>query len=113
MAALHVTSMFRSVALRNFWWMSILQLSSFLSILFVTSVVIAAPQKKQPNTCNHLQDVLQFKLLGTLGSHKSDDNGNTTKAIGLISKTTIILQVHLPFFVHFFAVTAWLQRDNA
>ena len=76
------------------------------------SVVIAAPQKKQPNTCNHLQDVLQFKLLGTLGSHKSDDNGNTTKAIGLISKTTI-LQVHLPFFVNFFAVKAWLQRDNA
>ena len=105
---LHVTSMFRSVALRNFWWMSILQLSSFLSILFVMSVVIAAPQKKQPNTCN----VLQFKLLRTLGSHKSDDNGNTTKAIGLISKTTI-LQVHLPFFVHFFAVKAWLQRDNA
>ena len=63
-------------------------------------------KKKQPNTCNHSQDVLQFKLLGTLGSHKSDDNGNTTKAIGLISKTTIILQVHLPFFVHFFAVTA-------
>ena len=76
------------------------------------SVVIAAPQKKQPNTCNHLQDVLQFKLLRTLGSHKSDDNGNTTKAIGLISKTTI-LQVHLPFFVHFFAVTARLQRENA
>ena len=92
--------------------MSILQLSSFLSILFVTSVVIAAPQKKQPNACNHSQDVLQFKLLGTLGSRNSEDNGNTTKAIGLISKTTI-LQVHLPFFVHFFAVTARLQRENA
>ena len=92
--------------------MSILQLSSFLSILFVTSVVIAAPQKKKPNTCNHSQDVLQFKLLGTLGSRNSEDNGNTTKAIGLISKTTI-LQVHLPFFVHFFAVTARLQRENA
>ena len=69
-------------------------------------------KKKQPNTCNHSQDVLQFKLLGTLGSHNSDDNANTTKAIGLISKTTI-LQVHLPFFVHFFAVTARLQRENA
>ena len=76
------------------------------------SVVIAAPQKKQPKTCNHLQDVLQFKLLGTLGSRNSEDNGNTTKAIGLISKTTI-LQVHLPFFVHFFALTARLQRENA
>ena len=50
MAALNVTSMFRSVALRNFWWTSILQLSSFLSILFVTSVVIAAPQKKNNQT---------------------------------------------------------------
>ena len=69
-------------------------------------------KKKQPNTCNHSQDVLQFKLLGTLGSRNSEDNGNTTKAIGLISKTTI-LQVHLPFFVHFFAVTARLQRENA
>ena len=69
-------------------------------------------KKKQPNTCNHSQDVLQFKLLGTLGSRNNEDNGNTTKAIGLISKTTI-LQVHLPFFVHFFAVTARLQRENA
>ena len=69
-------------------------------------------KKKQPNTCNHSQDVLQFKLLGTLGSRNSEDNGNTTKAIGLISKTTI-LQVHLPFFVHFFAITARLQRENA
>ena len=104
--------MFRSVALRNFWWTSILQLSSFLSILFVTSVVIAAPQKKNNQTLATIHKMFYNKLLGTLGSRNSEDNGNTTKAIGLISKTTI-LQVHLPFFVHFFAVTARLQRENA
>ena len=47
-------------------------------------------------------------LIGTLRSDDGDGNGNATKAIGLISKTTI-----LHFFVHFFVVTARLRRENA
>ena len=57
-----------------------------------------------------------FHCLGTpIGILRSDDgdvNGNAEKTIGLISKTTI-LRVHHAFFVHFFAVTARLRRENA
>ena len=42
------------------------------------------------------------ELLGTLTSDDGNGNGNSTKAIGLITKTTI-LHVHHAFF---FAVTA-------
>ena len=44
---------------------------------------------------NVQQSVLN-DLLGTLRSDDGDGNGNTTKAIGLISKTTI-LHVHHTF----------------
>ena len=44
---------------------------------------------------NVQQSVLN-DLLGTLRSDDNDGNGNTTKAIGLISKTTI-LHVHHTF----------------
>ena len=37
-----------------------------------------------------------FRALGTLRSDDGDGNGNTTKAIGIISKTTI-LHVHHAF----------------
>ena len=53
-------------------------------------------------------------IIGTLRSDDSDGNGNATKAIGLISKTTVIYFARASrFFVHFFAVTARLQRENA
>ena len=52
------------------------------------------------------------EILGTLRSDDGDGNGNVTRAIGLLTKTTT-LHVHLAFFVHFFAVTARLRRENA
>ena len=61
-------------------------------------------------------DVLNVIVIGTLRSDDGHGNGNDTKAIGLISKTTNfapILHVHRAFFVHFFAVTARLRRENA
>ena len=39
-----------------------------------------------------------------------DGNENVKKAIGLMSKTTI-LHVHHAFFVHFFAILAQLRRE--
>ena len=50
--------------------------------------------------------------LGSLSNDDADGNENGKKAIGLISKTTT-LHVHHAFFVHFFAVVARLQRENA
>ena len=47
--------------------------------------------------------------VGTLRSDDSDGNGDATKAIGL--KT--IQQRASRFFVHFFAVTERLRRENA
>ena len=48
--------------------------------------------------------------VGSLSNDDTDGNENGKKAIGLISKTT---SFHVHFFVHFFAVVAWLQRENA
>ena len=53
-----------------------------------------------------------YKTFGSLRSDDGDGNENVAKAIGLITKT-IILHAHLPFFLHFFAVTALLRRENA
>ena len=55
-------------------------------------------------TDKHQMNVLsaEEELLGTLTSDDGNGNGNSTKAIGLITKTTI-LHVHHAFF---FAVTA-------
>ena len=50
--------------------------------------------------------------MGTLRSDDGDVNENVYKAIGLISKTTIFTRAS-HFFVHFFAVTARLRRENA
>ena len=44
--------------------------------------------------------------------YDGDGNGNSTKAIGLITKTTNFARASR-FFVHFFAVTARLRRENA
>ena len=52
------------------------------------------------------------RTIGTLRSDDGDGNENGKKAIGLISKTTT-LHVHHAFFVHFLAVVARLQRENA
>ena len=52
-------------------------------------------QKGGIKQINVQQSVLN-DLLGTLRSDDGDGNGNTTKAIGLISKTTI-LHVHHTF----------------
>ena len=49
---------------------------------------------------------------GSLSNDDADGNENGKKAIGLISKTTT-LHVHHASFVHFFAVVARLQRENA
>ena len=46
-----------------------------------------------------------------LRSNEGDDNGNTTKAIGLIKKNNNCARAR--FFVHFFAITARLRRENA
>ena len=51
-------------------------------------------------------------ILRTLRSDDSDGNENVNKAIGLITKTTI-LHVHHAFFVHFLAVAAGLRLENA
>ena len=50
--------------------------------------------------------------VGSFSNDDGDSNENVKKAIGLLSKTTSF-HVHLFFFVHFFAVTARLQRENA
>ena len=51
--------------------------------------------------------------MGTLRSDDGDGNANEVvkKAIGLITKTTI-LYVHVAFFLHFLAVTARLPHEN-
>ena len=49
-------------------------------------------------------------VLGTLRSDDGDGNGNATKAIGLISKTTI-LHVHHAFL--YISLPLRLRRENA
>ena len=53
-------------------------------------------------------------ILGLKGlrSNEGDDNGNTTKAIGLIKKNNNFARASR-FFVHFFAITARLRCENA
>ena len=63
--------------------------------------------------CKNLySDVSKDSIIGSLSNDDADGNENGKKAIGLISKTTT-LHVHHAFFVHFFAVVARLQRENA
>ena len=50
--------------------------------------------------------------VGSFSNNDGDGNENVKKVIGLLSKTTS-LHVHHTFFVHFFAVTARLRRENA
>ena len=50
--------------------------------------------------------------VGSFSNDDGDGNENVKKAIGLLSKTTS-LHVDHTFFVHFFAVTARLRRENA
>ena len=50
--------------------------------------------------------------VGSFSNDDGDGNENVKKAIGLLSRTTS-LQVDHTFFVHFFAVTARLRRENA
>ena len=47
---------------------------------------------------------------GTLRNYDGDGNGNAKKVMGLMRKT-VTLQVHHPFFVHFFAVLAQIRRE--
>ena len=61
--------------------------------------------------------VILLRVLARIGTLRSadaygDGNENFNKAIGLISKTTIFARASR-FFVHFFAVTARLRRENA
>ena len=51
-------------------------------------------------------------LVGSFSNDDADGNENSKTATGLLSKTTS-LHVHHAFFVHFFAVTARLRRENA
>ena len=51
--------------------------------------------------------------LGSLSNDDSDVNENGKKAIGFRIGKTTALHVHHAFFVHFFAVTARPQRENA
>ena len=51
------------------------------------------------------------RALGTLRSDNGDEN--VKKAIGSVSKTTTLHVHHAFLFVHFFAVTARLRRENA
>ena len=51
-------------------------------------------------------------VIGTLRSDDGDGNENFKNTIGLISETTIFARASR-FFVHFFAVTARLQSENA
>ena len=55
----------------------------------------------------------QFLQMLTGNRHDSDGNENGKKTICLDSKTRLTLRVHHAFFVHFFAVTAVLRRENA
>ena len=50
--------------------------------------------------------------LGRLRSDDGDGNKNVKKAIGLITKTTILHAYHA-FLPSFFAITARLRRENA
>ena len=50
--------------------------------------------------------------VGRFSNDDGDGNENVKKAIGLWSKTTS-LHVDHTFFVHFFAITARLRRENA
>ena len=54
-----------------------------------------------------------FHSLGNFSNDDSDgnDNENVKTTIGLLSKTTS-LRLHHAFFLHFFAVTARLRREN-
>ena len=52
------------------------------------------------------------RALGALRLDNGDGDKNIKKPVGLISKTTT-LHVHHTFFVHFFALTARLRRENA
>ena len=56
--------------------------------------------------------VVAHRIIGSLSNDDADGNENGKKAMGLISKITT-LHVHHDFFVHFFAVVARLQRENA
>ena len=51
-------------------------------------------------------------LVESFSNDDGDGNKKGKKAIGFISKTTT-LHVHHNFFVHFFAVTEKLRRENA
>ena len=53
-----------------------------------------------------------FSEIGTSRSDNGDGNEDVKKAIGLMTKTTI-LHVHHTFLNIFFAVTARLRRENA
>ena len=54
-----------------------------------------------------------FHSLGNFSNDDSDgnDNENVKTTIGLLSKTTSLC-LHHAFFLHFFAVTARLRREN-
>ena len=52
------------------------------------------------------------KTLGSLGNDEDDRNENGTKSIGLDKENNNFARA-THFFVHFFAVVARLQRENA
>ena len=49
-------------------------------------------------------------VIRRFSSNNGDGNENVKKAMGIVSKTTTRASY---FFVHFFAVTALLRRENA
>ena len=74
-----------------------------MTTVTTVTTVIAATTVKTVTT------VTTVTTIGTLRSDDGDGNGNAIKAIGLISKTTILhafLYISLP-------VTARLRRENA
>ena len=60
--------------------------------------------------CRISQPKLLPLIVGSFSNYDGDGNENAEKAIGLISKTTTLHVQTL--FVHFFAVTARLRREN-
>ena len=53
------------------------------------------------------------RALGSFSDDDGDGYENVKKAKGLSSKTTILHEPHALIFVHFFAVPARLQLENA
>ena len=53
-----------------------------------------------------------MRLIGSLSNDDADGNENGKKAIGLDWQNNNFARAS-PFFVHFFAVVARLQRENA